>query len=118
MKVKKAEYVNDYKIKLLFSDGITKVVDFKQFLTSTRKLIAPLSDTEYFKRFYVDEITLCWPNGLDFSPDFLYEIGEDVVEGKHLTKQKTIRRRKSTGKKAEIKYQTLYPLTKRRSKKM
>jgi Protein of unknown function (DUF2442) len=75
MIVKKAEYIKDYKIKLLFSDGVTKVVDFEPFLTSTRKIIAPLLDTEYFKSFYVDEITICWPNGLDFAPELLRKMG-------------------------------------------
>lgn len=78
MRVKKATYVKDYKISLLFSDGITKVVDFEQFLTFERKLFIPLQDLKYFKDFYVDEITICWPNGLDFSPDVLYEIGKEV----------------------------------------
>lgn len=93
MRIEKAEYLRDYKIKLLFSDGITKVIDFKQFLTSTRKLIAPLLDAEYFQRFYVDEITICWPNGLDFSPDVLYEVGKEIKEHKMTTKSHPIRRR-------------------------
>ena len=105
MIVKKAEHIKDYKIKLLFSDGVTKIVDFKPFLTSTRKIIAPLLDTEYFKSFYVDEITICWPNGLDFAPDLLYKIGVDIqVE----TKQR--------GSYAEIKRQPVYALAKKRSK--
>lgn len=82
MIVKKAEYVKDYKIKLLFSDGISKVVDFKPFFATKRKLLIPLLELDYFKGFYVDEITICWPNGLDFSPDVLYETGETVKERK------------------------------------
>lgn len=78
MRVKQAEYVKDYKIKLLFSNGITKVVDFKPFLTPARKLFLPLFDLEYFKSFYLDEITICWPNELDFSPDVLYEAGYEI----------------------------------------
>ena len=77
MIIKKAEYVSENKIKLLFSDGVVKVVDFTPFLTSTRKLIEPLLDADYFKKFYVDDITICWPNGLDFAPELLYKIGKD-----------------------------------------
>lgn len=95
MIVKKAEYFKEYKIKLLFSDGVTKVVDFKPFLTSTRKIISPLIDIQYFKNFNVDGITICWPNGLDFSPDLLYEIGEQILEkvkpSKPLTRRRTVR---------------------------
>jgi hypothetical protein len=82
MRVKQAEYIEDYKIKLLFSDGVTKIVDFKQFLNHTRKLFAPLFDLEYFKSFYLDEITICWPNELDFCPDVLYEVGKNIQEQK------------------------------------
>ena len=78
MRIKKARYVGEHKISLLFNDGVTKVVDFKQFLSTTRKLFIPLSNLDYFKSFYLDEITICWPNGLDFSPDLLYEIGKEV----------------------------------------
>ncbi len=38
MRVKKAEYVKDYKIKMLFSNGVAKVIDFKPFLHSTYAL--------------------------------------------------------------------------------
>ena len=118
MRIKKAEYIDGHKIKLLFNDGITKVVDFEQFLSTTRKLLIPLLDLDYFKSFCLDEITICWPNGLDFSPDSLYEIGKDIQEQKKPVKAKPrigIQRKKS-GEKAEIKYQST-ALAKRVSKK-
>lgn len=106
MIVKKAEYVKEYKIKLLFSDDVSKIVDFKPFIKSTRKIIAPLLDRDYFKRFYVDEITICWPNGLDFAPDLLYKIGVDVpVKTKQMVSF------------AKIKGQPAYAFAKKRSKK-
>ncbi len=85
MIVKKAEYIKEYKIKLIFSDGTTKVVDFEPFLTSSKEIIVPLFDKEYFKSFFVDEITICWPNGLDFSPELLHKIGKEVKETKNLS---------------------------------
>lgn len=60
MIVKKAEYIGQNKIKLLFSNGITKVVDFTPFLASPRKIIKPLLDIDYLnnstlmKSQYVD----------------------------------------------------------------
>lgn len=59
MRIKRAEYVKGYEIKLLFSDGITKIVDFKPLLNPERKICVPLLDLDYFKSFYVDEITIC-----------------------------------------------------------
>lgn len=78
MRVKKAEYVKDYKIKLVFSDGAVKIVDFKPFLKNAKNLFLPLLDLEYFKRFSVDDTTISWPNEVDFCPDVLYEIGSVV----------------------------------------
>lgn len=108
MIIKKAEYVRENKIKLLFSDGIIKVVDFSPFLSSTRKIIEPLLDADYFKKFYVDEITICWPNGLDFAPELLYKIGKDLQKEKKQPKS-TIRRKRVSIPAKEM--------TKKRSKK-
>jgi len=78
MKIKKAEYLKNYEVKLLFSNGITKIVNFKPVLSGKRKLFEPLHDLEYFKSFFIDDITICWPNELDFDPDFLYEMGKEL----------------------------------------
>lgn len=91
MIIKQAEYVKDYKIRLLFSNGVTKVVDFKPFLNDKRKLFIPLLDLEYFKNFYVDDITICWPNNLDFCPDVLYDVGKEVKET--VKKEPSLRKR-------------------------
>jgi hypothetical protein len=36
-------------------------------------LLEPLRDAGYFQRFFIDAGALCWPNGLEFSPERLYE---------------------------------------------
>lgn len=79
MRVKKVEYLKDYKLKLLFSDKKVKIVDLEPYLD--RRIFLPLKDIEYFKKVSLDDeqypISICWPNGADFSPDLLYEMGED-----------------------------------------
>ncbi len=44
MRVKKAEYVKDYKIQLVFSNGAVKVVDFKPFLNKCSRNPSPLGE--------------------------------------------------------------------------
>ena len=75
MRVKQAQYIEDYKIKIIFSNGVTKFVDFAQFLKGAKHVFLPLRNVDYFKEFQVDDITLTWPNGADFDPELLYSMG-------------------------------------------
>ncbi len=90
MRVKQAEYIEDYKIKVFFSDGAVKVIDFALFLQSAQHVFLPLRDVDYFKMFQVDDITLSWPNGADFDPELLHEMGH-LVKGKPV--KRVVRRR-------------------------
>ena len=56
--------------------------------------------------------SICWPNGADFSPDALYEIGEDIIEKKVKTKTPVKHRKKIVSGKAAA-----YVLKKKRSPK-
>lgn len=82
MRVKKVEYVNGYKLKLLFSDKKTKIVDIEPIINKSKGLFHPLLDKEYFKKVSLDDdqypLSICWPNGVDICPDVLYEIGVEV----------------------------------------
>ena len=79
MRVKKVQYVNDYKLKILFSDGKTKIVDIEPIINKSKKIFQPLKDIEYFKQVALDDaeypLSICWPNGADICSDLLYEIG-------------------------------------------
>ncbi|MFI3122480.1 MAG: DUF2442 domain-containing protein, partial [Methylococcales bacterium] len=33
----------------------------------------PLRDASYFEHFFLDAGALCWANGLEFSPERIYE---------------------------------------------
>jgi hypothetical protein len=78
--VRSAEYAGDYKLKLGFEDGSIRLVDLRPHLAG--EVFEPLRDAGYFRNFSVNEDldTVTWENGADFSPDFLYEIGEVVAE--------------------------------------
>ena len=76
LEVTKAEYLDGYRVKLLFSNGETKIVDLSQSLNGV--IVAPLKDIEFFKRFVIKFNTIEWENGADFAPEYLYKIGEAV----------------------------------------
>jgi Protein of unknown function (DUF2442) len=77
--VKNVSYQSGYKLLLTFEDGIQKLVDLKPHLEG--EIFEPLKDINYFKTVPLnpDLDTIVWSNNADFSPDFLYEIGQ-VVE--------------------------------------
>jgi hypothetical protein len=110
MRIKKVEYVDGYKLKLLFSDKKSKIVDIEPIIKKSKGLFHPLKDIEYFKKVSLDDVqyplSICWPNGADICPDVLYEMGKDVQEKK---KQPKLPARR-------IKHQTTFAMSKKRPK--
>jgi hypothetical protein len=72
-KVIEAQYVQEFTIHVRFSDGTEGDVDLSQDLQG--ELFDPLKDAATFKGFTIhpEFHTLCWPNGADLAPEFLYE---------------------------------------------
>lgn len=73
-----AKYIEGYKLKLRFEDNKYKLVDLQSYLDG--KIFKPLKDITYFKTVTLnkDIDTIVWPNNADFSPDFLYKIGQTI----------------------------------------
>jgi hypothetical protein len=71
-------YLEDYKLKLKFENNEYRVVDLRHHLQG--KIFEPLKNPSYFRSVTLnkDIDTIVWPNDADFSPDFLYEIGQPV----------------------------------------
>ncbi len=72
-KVIAAKYEQDYTVHVFFSDGTEGDVDMSQELYG--EMFDPLKDRSIFKQFTIhpEFHTLCWPNGADIAPEFLYE---------------------------------------------
>jgi hypothetical protein len=78
--ITEATYLGGYKLKVRFDNGESMVVDLLPHLDGP--IFEPLKDPDVFKAFYVnpDIDTVVWPNNADFSPEFLYEIGQKISE--------------------------------------
>jgi hypothetical protein len=78
--VTRVNYLQSYELELEFSDRIVKKVDLSSELYG--EVFEPLKDPAFFKRVTLNEETntIEWPNGADFAPEFLYEIGEEVKQ--------------------------------------
>lgn len=72
MEIKKAEYMDGYRLRLFFDNGEVRIVDLESSLSGS--VFQPLIDPDYFRRFTIPFNTVQWENGADFAPEYLYEI--------------------------------------------
>lgn len=64
-RLRSAEHIGGYRLRVQFEDGKTGVIDLQDQLWG--EVFEPLRDIEQFKRFRVDEAlsTIVWPTGAD-----------------------------------------------------
>jgi transposase-like protein len=66
-----------YEILIKFNDGKNTIVDLKNTIENDhRPIIRDLLDVNTFNSFTVANDTVCWINGVDFAPEYLYKIGK------------------------------------------
>ena len=73
--VEKVKYLNGYKLKLFFNDGVEKIIDFNPFLSnSLNPLINKYLDLKEFQKYELDSGDLVWNDyDLCFPVADLYE---------------------------------------------
>ena len=76
LEVVKAEYLDGYRVKLLFNTGETRIADLSGSLNGS--VFMPLKDVDYFKSFSIKFNTIEWDNGADFAPEYLYDISTTI----------------------------------------
>ncbi|MCP4482845.1 MAG: DUF2442 domain-containing protein [bacterium] len=74
--IKDVKYLKKYKLLLTFENDEIKEVNLEQYLDGD--IFSPLQDINFFKQVYLNQDidTIVWSNNADFSPDFLYQIGQ------------------------------------------
>jgi DUF971 family protein len=76
IEITSARYIGDYAIRIYFSDGVNKLVDFKTFLESSfHPSIRKYLDEALFKEYRIIDGNLNWN---DY--DLIFPI-EDLYEG-------------------------------------
>jgi len=67
-------HLSDYKLEVIFSDGIKGISDWSARVLSAKAggVFEPLRRHEYFAQVEAWEGTIRWPNGADICPDVLY----------------------------------------------
>ena len=72
-----------YELLIKFNDGKNTIVDLKNTIENDhRPIIRTLLDVNTFNSFTVANDTVCWENGVDFAPEYLYEIGNSGCPSK------------------------------------
>jgi uncharacterized protein YkvS len=72
--VVKAELLDEYTVFIEFNDGLSGIIDFKEkIMNDHRQIIRDLLNVSLFKTVKLERDTLCWDNGVDFAPEYLYE---------------------------------------------
>jgi hypothetical protein len=73
-------HLGQHELRLEFSDGSTKDVDLSGELHGG--VFEPLRDPELFRQGTLDPETgtVEWPNGADFAPESLHQIGRPVQQ--------------------------------------
>lgn len=67
-----ARHAGDYRVWLRFADGLSGEIDLATELWGS--VFEPLKDKAEFAKLRADPEfdTIVWPNGADFSPEWLY----------------------------------------------
>jgi len=71
MKIVTIKYLKEYKLEVVFENGIMKIIDLKTFLkSSTNPLISKYLDIDLFSQVYLDSQGVpCWgDNEMDINP--------------------------------------------------
>jgi hypothetical protein len=68
--------IGTYSLDLTFNNGRRKRVNLRPQLWG--EMFEPLRDPEYFAKAQLNEWTVCWPNGADFAPEFLYNLEAEL----------------------------------------
>ncbi len=71
VRVQHVEVLEGRALRLVFSDGLVRELDFAGVLTG---VLTALDDDEVFGAASVDGVagTVCFPGGIDFDPDVLH----------------------------------------------
>jgi hypothetical protein len=70
-RVTDVEYLGERVLRIVFSDGSVRELDFAGGLSG---VLATIDDDSTFAAVEVDDVagTVCWPSGIDLDPDVLH----------------------------------------------
>ena len=70
-RITEVQVIPSYTLNITFADGTHRIIDLESELYG--EIFEPLRDPAYFARVQISGRTIGWPNGADFSPEWIYE---------------------------------------------
>jgi len=80
IKVRKARVLGDHRLAVEFSDDTIGERDFSFIKSESGPMLEPLKEPAYFKRVFVEDGVLTWPNGYDWDPIALHDEMKEAGE--------------------------------------
>ncbi len=78
--VREFQFIKDFIVKLKFSNGEIRYVDFSEILEGAGGQVEEIIKNNIFDQAVLRDGTLAWPNGIDFDPDGLYDVSHQSLE--------------------------------------
>lgn len=73
IEVKAAQYIDDYSIKLEFSNGRVGTANLKETIFNDhREIFSKLKDILFFKNFEIAHSTVTWSSEIDLASEYLF----------------------------------------------
>ncbi len=73
LEVKKAEYIDNYNIRLVFNNGKSGTANLEQtILNDKRAIFSKLKEKSNFRNFKVEHNTVVWFGELDLASEYLF----------------------------------------------
>lgn len=69
-----AAYLGAYRILVEFENGELRIVNCSDWIKEDLKSFSDIKREEYFKKFFIKNGILQWPNEYDVAPDYLYDV--------------------------------------------
>lgn len=78
LSVENFDYKEKYILSIRFNNGIEKEIDFSNELYG--EVFEPLKEENFFRKVFLNKNTntIQWPNGADFAPEYLFQIGKEI----------------------------------------
>jgi hypothetical protein len=73
IKVRKAKPLGGHRLTIEFSDDTIGERDFSSIVGESGSMLEPLKDPTYFRRVFVEDGVMTWPNGYDWDPIALHD---------------------------------------------